>query len=489
MGESDKASHEGKHPKALPILFFAEMWERFCFYGMRTLLTLYMVRGFLQYSDDQAFAVYGSYNSMVYLTPVLGGLLADRLLGYRRSIVLGGILMALGLFALLIQNSFFFFGGLALIIVGNGYFKPNISTLLGKLYAAGDPKRDAGFGIFYMGINIGAVTSTLICGAIGEYVSWTLGFGIAAAGMLAGLAVFHGGRKRLEGRGEIPDEARYKKWAIPVLVASVAIVPVITLLLQQSTIVSYILIVATVSMLGYILVASFYEEKVQRHRMWVILVLWFFHAVFWSFFEQAGSSLTLFAARNVDRDFGFFEFPAAACQAFNPLLIVAMTPFFAWLWIFLSKKKVNPSIPNKFALGLVQAGVGFFMLVMASWFALEGMTSMFFLVACYFFLTTGELFLSPVGLSMVTKLAPERMTGLVMGAWFLSIAAAHKIAAGIATLTGGAGGGSSGEGIAATESLVIYTGVFTNVTYFALAAGVLLFLISPILKKWLHGVE
>ena len=340
-----------------------------------------------------------------------------------------------------------------------------------------------------MGINIGALSSTLICGWIGENIDWTLGFGVAAAGMLAGLAVFHGGRGRLKGHGEIPDQGKYKKWSLPVLAVSVLIIPAIGLLLQYHTLVLGLLLVCTVLMLGYILVASFGEEKEQRHKMWVILVLWFFHATFWAFFEQAGSSLTMYAARNVDRDFGGWEFPATWGQFFNPLFIVALTPLFAWLWPFLTRKRVNPSIPNKFALGLIQAGVGFLMLVLASHFAVEGMTPLIFLVICYFFLTTGELFLSPVGLSMVTKLAPARMTGLVMGAWFLSIAFAHYIAGAIATLTSSAGGGEGEAAVAATESLSIYVIVFQDIGYFAIGAGVVLFFLSFLLKRWLHGVE
>ncbi|MBW2523766.1 MAG: peptide MFS transporter [Deltaproteobacteria bacterium] len=480
-----------KHPKALPILFFAEMWERFCFYGMRTLLTLYMVRHF-QYSDDLAYGIYGSYNSLVYLTPILGGLLADRLLGYRRSIVMGGVFMAVGMFMLLIQNELFFYGGMAVIIVGNGYFKPNISTLLGKLYKEGDPKRDAGFQIFYMGINIGALTSTLICGYIGENWGWTYGFGLAGIGMICGLLVFGYGRKHLHGHGEIPEQKAYKKWALPVLAASVLVIPVISLMLQHHSVVLYLLIAAALGILGYFLYVSFKEDLAQRHKIWVLLVLWVFHSIFWSFFEQAGTSLTLFTARNVDRDLSGWEFPATWGQFFNPLFIVLLTPVFAMLWPYLSRVKKNPSIPNKFSLGLLQIGVGFGALVLAAGFATEGLVPIAFLIICYFFHTTGELCLSPVGLSAVTKLAPPRMTGLAMGAWFLSISMAHKIAGGIAALTGAAGVKTEGAGekaAAATDTLGVYVGVFTQIAYVAVGAAVLLFLLSFLLKRWLHGVE
>ncbi|MCP4602054.1 MAG: peptide MFS transporter [Proteobacteria bacterium] len=489
MNSLEKDIQNHKHPRALPILFFAEMWERFCFYGMRALLVLYMIRGFLKYSDEEAYHLYGSYNSLVYLTPIIGGLVADKLLGFRRSIYFGGILMAIGLFVLLVQNSICFYGGLAFIIVGNGYFKPNISTLLGKLYEDDNPKRDAGFGIFYMGINIGALLSTAICGWIGENISWTYGFGVAAVGMLFGLAVFHGGKERLKGHGEIPSTTAYRKWAWPVMIGSIVAVPLISILLQYHTLVLVLLVITAIAVLGYLLYVSFTEEKVQRQRMWVLLVLVFFHTTFWAFFEQAGSSLTLFTARNVDRGIVGWEMPATWGQNFNPLFIIVLTPVFAWLWPFLSRTRINPSIPNKFALGLLQAGIGFSMLVLASNFAADGMTPLFFLIMCYLFLTTGELFLSPVGLSMVTKLAPKRMTGLVMGAWFLSVSFAHYIAGAIASLTGGASGSNASGTTDAAQSLGIYVGVFENISYVAVSVAVLLFLLSPLLKKWLHGVE
>lgn len=477
-----------KHPAALPMLFFAEMWERFCFYGMRALLVLYMTKGFLGYGDARAYEIYGSYNSMVYLTPILGGLLADRLLGYRRSIFLGGALMAIGMFMLLVESTLFFYGGLAFIIVGNGYFKPNISTLLGKLYPDNSPHRDAGFGYFYMGINIGAFSSTLICGWIGENIGWMYGFLLAGLGMLAGLVVFQAGKAKLHGQGEIPSESAYKKWAIPVMIGSIAVVPVIMWLLKGEGLVLNLLSVTAVLVLGYLLYASFKEERVQRQRMWVILALIPFHTLFWSLFEQAGSSLTLFTDRNVDRDIFGMTFPTTWGQFFNPLFIVALTPVFAWLWPFLTRIRKNPSIPNKFSLGVLQVGLGFGALVLAARFAVEGQVGLAWLVLAYLLHTTGELFLSPVGLSMVTKLSPARMTGLVMGAWFLSIAFAHTVAAKIAAMTGGAGGGAGGD-VSAVESLDIYSGVYEQIGLVAVGAFVLLLVLSPLLKRWLHGVE
>ncbi len=484
---------EGKqilgHPAGLFILFGAEMWERFCFYGMRTLLVLYMVQGFLEYNDETAYGVYGSYNSLVYLTPILGGLLADRLLGYRRAIMLGAVLMALGEFSLLVEDPIFFYSGMALLIVGNGYFKPNISTIVGKLYPQGDPRRDGGFTIFYMGINIGAFLSTLICGYIGERYGWNYGFGLAGIGMLLGLAIFSMGGGLLQGQGLPPNPEKARKLFPLVVLGSLLAAPVIAILLQHHGIVEILLVVAAIVVIGYLLYEAFKEELVQRQKIFVILVLAFFHMVFWSCFEQAGSSLTLFAERNVDRMIGAWEFPTTWGQTFNPLFIVLFAPVLAALWPMLSRKKMNPSIPNKFTLGLIQVGLGFGVLVMAAkMLETAGLVPLGTLVFCYLLHTTGELCLSPVGLSMVTKLAPARMTGMVMGVWFLSIAGGHAVAAAFARFTGGAATDGEVE-VEAVASLGVYSNVFGQIFWFAVGAAVLLLLLSPILKKWLHGVE
>ncbi len=489
------------HPLGLPILFFAEMWERFCFYGMRTLLVLYMTKEFL-YGDDRAYGVYGAYLSLVYLSPIVGGYLADRWIGYRWAITLGGVIIACGEFSLLVVNELFFYGGLAMIIVGNGFFKPNISTIVGKLYKEGDPRRDSGFTIFYMGINIGAFTSTLVCGYIGERYGWTKGFLLAGIGMLAGLLTFWLGQKLLEGHGQPPSPERFRRAFPIVVVASFASLPCMYFLLAHQQvydipllgafipaqpIVGWALLFTVIGVLGYLLLVAAREEPVQRDRMFVILLLWFFHALFWAFFEQAGSSLTLFTERNVDRMIGNWEFPVTWGQTFNPLFIMILALPFAALWPALDRRRLNPSIPNKFAWGLLQVGLGFGVLVLAAAFARNGLTSLSFLVLCYLLHTTGELCLSPVGLSMVTKLAPPRMTGMVMGAWFLSIASAQYLAAILAQLTGEAGG-EGGRALPPPESLPIYTEVFSLITWMALGAAAVLFVLSPRVKRWLHGV-
>jgi len=469
------------------MLFFAEMWERFCFYGMRSLLTLYMVSEVFSYSDEAATSIYGSYNAMIYLTPIVGGIVADRLLGYRWTILLGGLFMAVGQFSLVVQKELFFFAGMAFMVVGNGLFKPNISTLVGRLYKEGDPRRDAGFTIFYIGINLGAFLSTMICGYFAKTQDWTVGFGIAGVGMLAGLATFSAGRARLEGHGEPPDAAAFGGNALKVILGGLLAVPAIYILLREDIIVRWILIAAVVVVLGLLFVTALREEKIQREQMFVLLVLWFFHMLFWTFFEQAGTSLTLFTDRNIDRMMGSWEFPAAWGQFFNPLFILIFGSVFTVLWTRLGHRGRDPSIPTKFGLALIQLGAGFGVLIFgASLVQDTGLVHLGLLVFCYLLHTTGELCLSPVGLSAVTKLAPARMTGMVMGAWFLSIAAAHKIAAIIAGETGGAGQ----EGLSPVDTLPIYTGVFEQITYAAIGAGFLLLILGPLfLKRWLHGVK
>jgi POT family proton-dependent oligopeptide transporter len=475
------------HPPGLYMLFFAEMWERFCFYGMRSLLTLYMVSEVFKYSDEQATGVYGSYNAMIYLTPIAGGIIADRLLGYRWAILLGGLLMAIGQFTLVVQQEFFFYAGMAFMVVGNGLFKPNISTLVGRLYPEGDPRRDAGFTIFYIGINVGAFLSTLVCGYFAKTEDWTVGFGIAGVGMLLGLVTFGIGKQRLEGHGEPPNPEALTGNLTKVLVGALAIVPAVYLLLSEDKAVKGLLIGAVVIVLGSLIVTALREEKVIRERMFVLIVLWFFHMMFWMFFEQAGTSLTLFTARNIDLDIGGWEFPAAWGQFFNPLFILLFGAAFTMLWIRLGKMGRDPSIPTKFGLALIQLGLGFYVLVWAAAGVKDtGLVSIIVLIFCYLLHTTGELCISPVGLSAVTKLAPKRMTGMVMGAWFLSIAAAHKVAAMIAGETGAAGG----EGLSPTETLPIYTDVFWQITLFAVGSGVLIIVLGKLfLKRMLHGVN
>jgi len=481
------------HPKGLYILFFSEMWERFSFYGMRALLVLYMTKSLL-YSDSMAYGVYGAYGALVYASPVIGGLVADRLLGYRKAIVLGGILFVCGHFLMAIPNETAMYVALAFLCLGNGFFKPNVSSLVGKLYPEGDPRRDSGFTIFYMGINLGAFLSPLICGLVGETFGWHYGFGLAGVGMLVGLCVFLKGQKLLGDKGLPPEPALLEKKVFAGLKSThllylgcILAVPLVALSLNQNQYVGNTLYIVGIAIIGFLVYTIFTSEKVARDRLFVVIVLMFFHCLFWAFFEQAGSSLTLFADRNVDLHLFGWAIPASLTQSINPLFIILFAPLFAKMWINLQNKGRQPSIPVKFVLGIAQVGLGFGILVFGAFFAKDGITGMVWLVLAYYLHTTGELCISPVGLSAVTKLAPAKAVGTVMGAWFLSISFAHHLAGMIAKLADTQNVEGVGE-VAPIYSLPIYTGVFLNICWTSLGVALFLWLLSPYLKRRMHGV-
>ena len=449
------------HPSALFTLFFAEMWERFSFYGMRALLTLYMTKVLFEQmeqgeADATAYGIYGAFNALLYGAPVLGGMVADKLLGFRTTIILGGVFMALGQFTLAatIGQSLPFYLGLALIVVGNGFFKPNISSFLGAFYEKDDPRKDGAFSIFYMGINIGAFLAPLWCGYLGEVVGWEYGFLAAGLGILAGIAWFWLDMRKFADKGTAPDpEALTKPLALGlrplpfVLLMSVVAVPVLALLLNYELVVDLVLVVAGVGILGFLVTTSTKsEDQVQGQRLLVVVVLFFFHMIFWTLFEQAGGSMTIFTERHVER----YGIPTSQFQSLNPLYIMLLAPVFSWIWIKLRDKKKEPRTPTKFTLGLVQVAIGYLVIVWgATSFTSLGVVSpeeggresvqlmvpLMFLAVMYLLHTTGELSLSPVGLSVVTKLSPTRTVGFVMGTWFLSIAFAHKVAGELGKLT------------------------------------------------------
>ncbi len=437
------------HPKALFYLFFVELWERFSYYGMRALLVLYMtaelIDGGFGYDDSRAYGVYAAYGALVYSTPLIGGYLAERFMGYRKSIMWGAILMALGHFAMAFEHQAIFFGALALLILGNGFFKPNISSMIGKYYGEGDPRRDGAFTIFYMGINIGAFLTPLTCGAIGELEGWHYGFSLAGFGMLIGLIIFWMAQKNgaLEDKGFQSEEAlanvNKKVGGMSpmtlIYIGSFLVLPIIWLLVKYNYIVEYLLPAIIVGALGYILYLSFNYQKVERQRIWVILTLFFFTAVFWSFFELAGSALTLFTDRNVDKTLFGVEMTTTFFIAINPLFIMLFAPIFSWMWLKLAKAKKEPAAPLKFAVGLILLGLGFLVLNLGSATATAGAIGGVFIVLLYLLHTLGELTLSPVGLSLVTKLSPAKMVGFIMGFWLMSSAVAHQVGAPIARLT------------------------------------------------------
>lgn len=380
------------HPRGLYTLFMTEFWERFSFYGMRALLVLFLIAevesGGFGFTTEKAASIYGWYTSLVYMTAIVGGWVADRILGLYRAVFVGGIIIAAGHFCLAMGSVELFFVGLALIIIGTGLLKPNISSMVGTLYGKNDPKRDGGFSIFYMGINLGAFIAPLICGTLGQKYNWHYGFGAAGVGMLFGVLQFTWGRKyfsqeridlKKDKVEEIEKAGKYKYTT---------------------------------------------EEKM---KIAAICVFFIFSSLFWGAFEQAGSSLNIFADQLTRTSLFGFDFPSTWFQSLNPVFIIALSPVFAWAWVALGKKE--PSSPAKFAFGLVFVGLGFFLLAFGAMFTGggESLVSPLWLVGVYLLHTIGELCLSPVGLSMVTKLAPARLVGSMMGVWFLSISLGNKL--------------------------------------------------------------
>jgi proton-dependent oligopeptide transporter, POT family len=477
------------HPRGLYILFFTELWERFSFYGMRALLVLYLTKALLL-TDDKAYGIYGAYGALVYTTPVIGGLLADRWLGYQRAIILGAIFMALGHFCLAIPHQLSFYGGLGLLIAGNGLFKPNISSLVGQLYAQNDPRRDAGFTIFYMGINLGALFAPLACGFVGQAYGWHFGFGLAGIGMLIGLSVFWLGRHRFAELGLPPSPQALQK-SLPVVLnvrngiysGLVLSVPILGALILHTRLTGWILIAVGTAALAWVLYLAFSSEPTERSRLLVILILAGFSVTFWSFFEQGGSSINLFTDRNIDRHLFGWNIPASLFQAVNPMFIMLMAPAFSVLWPNLARRGIEPSTPGKFALGIMLLAAGFAILGLgASLAGDQGRTSLLWLLFGYVLITSGELCLSPVGLSMITRLAPAQLVGAMMGIWFLSTAFAQYIAGLIAKLTSAPETGIATRSLPPLETIGLYGDVFTNIAVVAAAVGCALLLISP----WLH---
>ena len=497
---SDTTVAQGGHPRGLYTLFFSEMWERFCYYGMRALLTLYLIKS-LAMGDAEAFGIYGAYTALVYAAPVLGGRIADRLLGYRNAVVLGGILMCIGEFLILGGTDTWLYVGMGAIIVGNGYFKANISTIVGKLYADDDPRRDSGFTIFYIGINVGALLATTVCAEVGNIYGAHYGFALAGFGMILGTLTFWMGRKNYEHAAMPPDPEKLNSpaflglnWHQFTIAASLFAIPVLYLLIVNNWIVGYLLAATAVYVVYSLIAEAIKDGNVARDRMLMMIVMFAFNIVFWACFEQAGTSLTLFAERNVDRHLFGWEMGAATTQFFNPAFILIFGSIFSIMWIKLTEAGRNPSIPMKFGLGIIQLGLGYLVVYGIQSLGLvspEFKMPLFTLVFLYMLHTTGELFLSPIGLSMVTKLAPKRMTGTAMGGWFLSFAGANYVAAILAKATGteeGHGGEAAAAATDAASTLSTYVDVYTQMGLITVGIGLLLVLLSRPLNKLTHGI-
>ena len=484
---SQKSEEVVGHPKGLFVLFYAEMWERFSYYGMRALLILYLTKFWL-FGDGKANLIYGAYTSLVYITPVLGGYLADRWLGQRKAVFYGGVLLAIG-------HGFMAFEGLhgvtdaaakqadpainvfwlalSLIIVGSGFLKANISVIVGQLYRLTDVRRDGAYTIFYMGVNTGAALGTILVGYLGETVGWAYGFGLAGIGMVLGLIIFVAGKPALKGKGEAPKPlTRQREYTL--YGVGIAAVGVIWALVQFQNVVGSLIGVAGVLMLLYTLYEAFKLPKEPRERMFAILFLIALNPIFWGLFEQAGGSLSLYTDKFVDRG----GVPTSLFQSINPIYIVLFGPVFAGLWVWLGKKGKEPSAPAKFALALFQVGLGFLVFVFGARAMGPGVaTPVLFVFLIYLLHTTAELCLSPVGLSAMNRLTPKHLASFIMGAWFYMTAVGNFVAGKIGEATGGESGEMTQAG---TLSIYFWIGLIT------IGVSVVVLVLSPIVKGWMH---
>ena len=584
------------HPKGLYVCFTTELWERFSFYGMKYLLLLYLTKYHL-FSDGEGLDVLSSYAGLVYALPLIGGMIADRYLGMRKSVLFGGIMLSMGHLLMAIEGHQavnyaigttladnltlasgeviaagtvlteairhqdtaalnWFYLALALIVMGVGYLKPNISTIVGNLYAKDDPRRDGGFTIFYMGINIGSFAATLLCGWLGETFGWKYGFGVAGIGMIIGLITFMYGQKHLHGLAEPSEPEKLKEsfigpinkeWAIylislpflyvfwnlvqhePVVLITqnvFLIVAIVGLVLYSmvhtkkdanNTVAYVIAAVAVVSgilavfanlhpiggleaiaeevlyvsialVLGFIVYGFVTHYSPEFARTVVLMVLILSTVVFWALFEQSAGSMTLYADRVVDRTLGDTTFTASQFGSLNAGFIMLLAIPFAVLWTWLAKKNLEPNTPVKFGLGIMQVGLGFGALVYGAGSPdAAGQVAMIWLILAYLLHTTGELCLSPVGLSAVTKLSIGNVVGVSMGTWFLATALSETVATRIGKMA--AIDTSAGESADMAAALASYTELFTFLMWFGLIAGAVMILISPILRRWMHGIH
>jgi POT family proton-dependent oligopeptide transporter len=480
------------HPAPLWMLFMTEFWERFAFYGIRWALVLYIVAQFHAgdpSGEAPANRTYGAYLALVYAGAIFGGYVADRILGYQRSILLGALIMSAGLFAIAWPEPHVFELGLATIIVGNGLFKPNISTMVGKLYGVGDTRRDAGFTIFYMGINLGAFVAPILTGLFANKMfgsdampAYKVVFIASGVGMLLSFLWFWFGRRQLGEIGRPPVESPGRRNVLYVLIGAIVAIPVMySLLAMGADVLAWILGVMFVGLCVLLLVEGIREGAVQRDKAIAMLIIFAFNVVFWCFFEQAGSSFNFLAQNIVDRGFGGWTFPVAWFQSVNSLAIIVLAPLIAVIWVWLGRRRREPSIPRKFGLGLIFNGLAFLLLMFALSRLVDdaGKIPFWTLFMVYVIQSVGELCLSPFGLSMVRKLAPMRLVGFGMGGWFLSTGIGNN-------LSGIFAGIVSGEsGMTTQSALSGYTFGFWSLV----GAGVLLFAVGPLINRLMHGVR
>lgn len=468
------------------------MWERFSYYGMRALLMLYLV-GHWMFSDTEASHIYGAYTALVYIAPVIGGYLADRWLGQRKAVLFGAVLLTAGHVLMAVEGDGgrdaaelnIFWMALAFIIVGSGFLKANISVIVGQLYPRTDIRRDSAYTIFYVGINLGAFLGALVAGFLGQTYGWAYGFGVAGLGMLLGLVVFVLGKPALRGKGEskVPEKLEQRllgikfEWLL-YLLAFLSVL-LVWFLVQYHALVGGLLGTAGVILVGYVLYTAVFKlAKHDRNRIFAALYLIFGSILFWALFEQAGSSLNLFTDRSVDRTVFGWDVPASMFQSLNSAYIIILGPFFAMLWTWLGRRGLEPSAPAKFGLGVIQVGLGFLVLVAGITSTATGdLTPMLFIFLIYLLHTTGELCLSPVGLSAMNRLAPAHLASLIMGTWFFAAATGNFVAGLISAATGG------DNAVEGTERIVQ---VYSNVGWLAVGVGVVMVVVSPLIRRLMH---
>jgi len=489
---SERDSRFFGHPMGLMNLFVTEMWERMSYYGMRGILVLFMTaviaEGGMAIGTATAFAIYGLYTASVYFMGLPGGWIADRLIGSQKAVWYGGIVIMCGHVVLAIPGTATFFIGLILVVLGTGLLKPNISAMVGQLYASDDERRDSGYALYYMGINIGSIIGYMVCGGLAEKIGWHVGFGAAAVGMALGLLVFHFTKPTLKGAGEKPaspmSEAGQRRSWIMIALGLVVLAVVTALMLTGVLTIDPIAISKRVAVgfLG-IFVAYFCWiyfggnlSKIEKKGMWALLLVCVASTCFWSGFEQAGSSLNLFGRDNVDRDMFGWEMPTTWLQSINSWFIIILTPFFVYFWLWLGRKLSTPAYGIKMGVGLVIMGLGFVVMIYAARAAAEGNVTVFWLVLTYFLHTVGELWLSPIALSAVSKLSPKRFMAQLMGLFVLTYSMGNIIAGLLA-------GGFDPENVAEMPDL------FTMISTFVIGVGAVVLLIGMFVKGWEREVE
>jgi proton-dependent oligopeptide transporter, POT family len=481
---------KGKYPRQLWLLFLTEMWERFCFYGMRGVLTIFMVQKLLL-DEKTANLQYGAIQAFVYAFAFIGGLFADKILGFRKSLFFGGILMILGNFIIAFSPDTLFYIGICFTIVGTGFFKPNISSMVGTLYKEGDSRRDAGFGLFYSGINIGAFLGGLLMVWLGKNVSWSAAFLAAGIVMIIGLITFLYTQTQMGNIGLAPaiqNDTPSKKSIreIAVYVGSLVSIPLILLLVKNPKYTDiFMYTIGPLTLLYY-----FYEmykcTPAERKKLWAALVFILFSIIFWAFFEQSGGSLSLFALNNVEHKLlGINADPNIINNTANTLFVIFLSPLVGLVWVWLSGRKMEPNTLIKFGLGFLFLGLSFYVLFATRFFAdATGITSLNIFTFAYFVMTFGELCLSPIGLSIMTKLAPKRLWGVMMGMWFLASAYGQYVAGLL-----GAGMASTDENATTAQKLLSYTQGYKQLAIYALICGAILIIISPMIKKLMQEVK